>query len=178
MYTGHFPPLDHQAGVESPPVTITDAEGRRIRIREYGTESSPSEDFEALVAMYREYDPSDRSLGLPPTTEARIRTWLDVITEDLCLVACHDDRVVGQAVLVEDGPGSAELAIFLHHDYQGARIGTELLTATLMAGRDQGIEHVWLLVEGDNRPAVTLYNDLGFGIVDTAGPDVTMAVSM
>lgn len=178
MYTGHFPRLGHGVGLRAPPVTVVDAEGREIRIREFGAESTAREDVEALVDMYLDYDPADRSLGLPPLTEDRIREWLDVVTDDICLLACHDGRPIGQAVLVEDGPASAELAIFLHQDYHGAGIGTELLEATLVVGRARGLEHVWLLVEGDNRPAVNLYNDLGFGIVDTHGPDVEMALSM
>lgn len=178
MYTGHFPQLGHLVGLEDPPFSFVDAEGREIRIREYGSASSEAADDEALVELYLDYDPADRSLGLPPRTEPRIRAWLDVVTEAVCLLACHDGRPIGQAVLVEDGPASAELAIFLHQAYHGAGIGTRLLEATLFVGRDRGLEYVWLLVEGDNRPAVNLYNDVGFGVVDAAGSDVKMALSM
>lgn len=155
MYKGHFPKLGHRASLGRPPSTFVDAVGRQLEIREYGF-TSAEEDYEALVELYLGFDPAHRSLGIPPSTEPRIRNWLDVVLGDICVLACHEDRPIGQAVLVEDGPGSAELAIFLHQDYHGAGIGTALLEATLTLGQRRGLESVWLLVERDNRLAVNL----------------------
>jgi GNAT superfamily N-acetyltransferase len=177
VYQGHFPTLGHEAELRCPPFGLVDDAGREITIRKYG--SAPAgDDYEALVAMYRDFDPAYRSLGIPPIGEDRIRRWLDVVLGDVCVLACHDGRPIGQAVLVEDGPRSAELAIFLHQDYHGAGIGTALLTATLAVGKRRGLEHVWLLVERDNRLAVNLYNDLGFAVLDDEGPDLEMGLAL
>lgn len=94
------------------------------------------------------------------------------------MLAWHDDRAVGQAVLIEEEPGRCELAIFLHQDYHSAGIGTRLLEATLSYGREHGVEYVWLLVERENRRAVNLYNDVGFSVVETTNYDITMALTL
>lgn len=177
MYRGHFPRLGHTFGLREPPFTFVDDADRKISIREYGS-TSVAADYEALVEMYLAFDPADRSLGVPPSTELRIRRWLDVVLQDVCVLASHDDRPIGQAVLVDDGPGSAELAIFILQEYHGTGIGTELLEATLAVGKRRGLERVWLLVERDNRRAVNLYVDVGFAVTDASGPDIEMALTL
>lgn len=179
MYQGHYPRLGHAAGLgRPPPLTVADDEERTIRIREFGAGSPESADYEALVELFREYEPALRSLGIPPATESRIRDWLDIVLSDVAVLACHEGRPIGLAVLVADAPGTAELAIFIHQDYLGAGIGTDLLEATLALGRRRGFEEVWLLAEGSNRRAINLYTDLGFAVVDAAGGDLQMAVSL
>lgn len=177
MYKGHFPKLGEAVELRPPPFTFRDGEGREVTVRAYG-ETEGVDEYEALVAMYLDFDPAHRSLGIPPTDERRIRAWLDVILADHCVLAWHDDRPIGQAVLVHDEGASYELAIFLHQDYHGAGIGSRLLPATLTYGKRHGVEHVWLLVERGNRLAVNLYNDVGFAVVDGDGYDVEMALTL
>jgi len=56
------------------------------------------EDTESLVEMYLDFDPADRTMGLPPATEPRLRRWLDRFTEDgWSLIAEVDDTVAGHA---------------------------------------------------------------------------------
>lgn len=177
MYKGHFPTLGEAVELRPPPFTFTDGAGREIAIRPYGATEGVDE-YEALVDMYLDFDPDYRSLGIPPTDERRIRAWLDVILSDHCVLAWHDGRPIGQAVLVHDEGDSYELAIFLHQDYHGVGVGSELLPAMLSYGKAHGVEHVWLLVEWDNRLAVNLYNDVGFAVVDEDGYDVEMALTL
>lgn len=177
MYQGHFPPLGHLEAVASPPITFVDHEGREIDLRTYG-EGPVDGEYEAVVEMYRAFDPQFRTLGIPPVGEPAIRAWQDAILAGHCVLAWHGERVVGQAVLVEDGTGSHELAIFLHQDYHGAGIGTRLTEALLSYGRERGVTRVWLLVEGVNRPAVNLYHDVGFAVSDRVGSEVEMSLSM
>ena len=177
MYGGHFPPFGHAEVVASPPLSFFDAEDREISIRLF--DDGPVEDeYEALVELYLDYDPSHRSLGLPPRSESAIRRWQDVLLAGHCVLAWHDDELVGQASLVETGEDECELIVFLHQDYHGAGIGTRLMEALLSHARDQGITRVWLLVERENRPAVNLYTDVGFIVSEDAGPDVEMAVTI
>jgi ribosomal protein S18 acetylase RimI-like enzyme len=78
-------------------------------------------------------------------------------------VALEGDRVVGHATLVPDEDGeTVELAIFVHHDYQGAGIGSKLIRGLLGHGQRVGVEKVWLTVERWNDAAVALYESVGF----------------
>lgn len=177
MYGGHYPELGAEAGTRPPPLSFRDAKGRDIEIRAYGDGPVDAE-YDALLDLYHDFDSAYRSLGIPPVREKRLHEWLDVMVSDYCVLAWHGDRAVGQAVLIEEEPGRCELAIFLHQEYHSAGIGTRLLEATLSYGREHGVEYVWLLVERGNRPAVSLYNDLGFSVVDTTDYDITMALTL
>lgn len=176
MYRGHFPPLGHPELVEEPPVTFEDETGRSIDLRAYG-DGPVDDEYEAIVDLYCAFDPADRTLGIPPTDEAAVRAWLDRILAGHCVVAWHDERAVGQAVLVPDGEGRHELAIFLRHGFQGAGIGHRLVEALLSQGRAHGVDHVWLVVDRENDPAVALYRDAGFAVVEE-GSELRMALSM
>ena len=140
-----------------PPQTFIDAVGREITI-----EAAGPVDIEDLVAMYVDFDPADRAQGIPPGRESAIRTWLaGVLDRGIDMVARHEGAIVGHATLVPEN-GAMELAIFVHQDYQGASIGTELLRTLLGAGQAAGVERVWLTVERWNTPAVRLYERVGF----------------
>lgn len=160
---------DEVAGpYDPPPRTFVDGEGREIRVERYDGEA-----VEPVVEMYLDFDPGDRAQGIPPTTEPRIRDWLETVLAPDChnVVAWHGsaDRVVGHATLVPDGEDAFELAIFVLADYQGAGIGTELLEALLGLGREAGVERVWLTVERWNTPAIRLYEAVGFEPADAGG---------
>lgn len=126
--------------------------------------------------MYLDFDPSQRSLGLPPIRERRIREWLDVLLDGDNVLAWDRDKVIGQAVLVDSGEQECELAIFLHQDYHGAGIGTQLTETLLSYGKTRGIRRVWLVVERSNSPAVALYHDVGFTLARSLGHDVEMEI--
>lgn len=158
---------------ESPPLSFEDREGREITIRDY-------DDLEAVVEMYIIFEPADRAQGIPPAGEADIRRWLDniLVEEAVNVVAWHDDRAVGHAVLVPDRQGAYELAIFVLNAYQGAGIGTRLMEALLGRGQNEGIEHVWLTVERWNKAAIRLYHKMGFEESDPEGFELEMAARL
>lgn len=158
-------------GFPVPPRTITDGEGRTIRLRELT-------DHEALVSMYLQFDPADKAQGIPPSTESVIREWLaDITTDDAVnVVARADDRTVGHAVLV--GESEPELAIFVLQAYQGAGVGTELLRTTLGEAAATGIDRVWLTVERWNHAAIALYTKLGFEQLDSPQFDIEMRIRL
>lgn len=158
-----------------PPSRFTDREGREITIRPY-----EDDDHESLVAMYADFDPSDRAQGIPPSGEERVRGWLETLLEDdsYNVVAVHGDDVVGHATLVPDGSGAYELAIFVHQSYQRAGIGKQLIRGLLGHGADDGVEKVWLSVERWNRAAVGLYRDVGFQTCDSQRFEQEMAIRL
>lgn len=145
---------------EAPPHTFTDSVDRAIELHCYG-ESSFDDDYEALVEMYLDFDPADRAQGIPPIEEHRIKSWLDTVLEGINVLAWHQDRVVGHAILVPDDD-RWELAIFVDQDYQRSGIGRHLIEALLAEALDRGAERIWLTVERWNHPAVNLYRDVGF----------------
>lgn len=177
MYTGRFPRPDFESSWRGPPVDFEDGDGREIALRAFGNGPVGGE-WEALLDMYLDYDPSERSLGIPPLQESKIRTWLDRLLDGYCVVAWHDERAVGQAVLLEDKHGTHEMAVFVHQDYHHTGIGTRLIEALLAYGKRQGVEDVWLLVERENRPARNLYNDIGFTVTEDQNHAVVMALSL
>ncbi|MFB6133994.1 MAG: N-acetyltransferase family protein [Halanaeroarchaeum sp.] len=170
----HYPETD-VSSFPTPPRGFEDGEGRDVEIRQFH-----EEDVEPLVEMYEDFDPADRAQGIPPVGEERIRDWLDHLlgSGSYNVVAWEDETVVGHATLVEDDEGAYELAIFVHQTYQGAGIGTTLLKTLLGHGNQQGVEKVWLTVERWNRPAVSLYEKVGFETTEAESFELEMAIRL
>lgn len=161
-----------------PPVSFADREGRAVEVRTF--EASDTEGFDALVAMYDDFDPADRAQGVPPVGEDRVREWLETLLEQdgFDVVAWHGDEVAGHATLVPDDGETYELAIFVHQSYQGAGIGTRLIEALLGDAQANGAELVWLSVERWNRPAVALYEKVGFETASAESFEMEMAIRL
>jgi ribosomal protein S18 acetylase RimI-like enzyme len=153
-----------------PPFTLTDERGREISVRPYR-----DDDFEALVGMYDDFDPTQRAQGVPPLDGAAIRDWLDDILDGPDAVACHGDRVVGHVSFVPDGTGRHELSIFVHQDYQRAGVGSHLLAGGLGHAREAGVDDVWLSVEKWKRYQQRFYSRAGFGAVNPLGVTCRMS---
>jgi GNAT superfamily N-acetyltransferase len=162
-------PDEATGGFPRPPRETTDDEGRTIL-------TCHATDCDALIELYVDFDPADRAQGIPPVGESAIRKWLQriMVADAVNLVARHDERVVGHAMLV--GDDERELAIFVLQAYQNAGIGTALLGTTLGAAAEDGIERVWLTVERWNNPAIALYRQVGFEAVDN--PDFEMVMTL
>jgi len=160
---------------ETPPLTFEDREGRRIELRPYDGDGD-DEVFEALVAMYVAFDPADRAQGIPPGGEDRIRSWLEGLLEkgSLNVLAWDDDTVSGHATLVPDDD-TYELAIFVLQAYQESGIGTRLMQGLLGYGAESGVDRVWLSVERWNKPAIGLYEKLGFEISGSESFEMEMS---
>ena len=158
-----------------PPVTFEDGDGRDVEIRAYD-----EDDHDALVAMYDDFDPADRAQGIPPIGEERIHNWLEHLLGEGCknVIALGGGEVVGHATLVEDENGAYELAIFVHQDYQGAGIGTQLLETLLGYGKVEDVEKVWLTVERWNRPAVKLYEKVAIETTEAESFELEMAIRL
>ncbi|MFB6295631.1 MAG: N-acetyltransferase family protein, partial [Halobacteriales archaeon] len=148
-------------------------------VRAYG-DGPIEEEGEALVAMYTNFDSADRAQGLPPTREPAVRDWLDTLLagESVNVLAWHDEFVAGHATLVPDEEGAYELAIFVHHQYQGAGIGSRLIRHLLGEGKRRGVERVWLTVERWNTPAVNLYRDVGFETTNAENFELEMGLRL
>ncbi|MDR9430130.1 MAG: GNAT family N-acetyltransferase [Natronomonas sp.] len=167
-------PDDVAGPYDDPPRSFEDRTGRHIEVRRYDG------GVDTLLEMYRRFDPEDRAQGIPPTSESQIRSWLDKLLVDDCInvVGWHEELPIGHALLVPDGQGAFELAIFVLGEYQNAGIGTELIQGLLGAGRADGVEYVWLTVERWNKPAIALYRKVGFVPTDDGSFELEMATKL
>jgi ribosomal protein S18 acetylase RimI-like enzyme len=171
--TGRQYPDEPAGPFPVPPRTITDGDGREIRI------SVPEDGTDALVAMYEQFDPGDRAQGLPPVRPEAIREWLtSLLATGRNVIAWDDDRPVGHALVVPDEYGEYELAIFVLDTHREAGIGTALIRTLLGHAATKGIEHVWLTVERWNEPALSLYRSVGFETVEAASFELEMTLRL
>ncbi len=136
-------------------------------------------DVDALVEMYLGLDPSDRTMGLPPATETELRRWLGRFTEDgWSLVAEMGSTVVGHTGVTPGEAAAPHLVVFVADDAQGRGVGSELLRQLVAYAADHGHEALTLTVEADNTAAVTVYDNLGFDVVERFRGELEMRLSL
>lgn len=141
------------------PTTVRDRAGRTFPVRRYTEADGP-----ALVAFYEQFEPKRAAQGLPPQGTARIERWLhQVLPVGVHLLMRPADAVVGHAFLVPmRHPTTAEYAVFLHQDYRGQGLGTELNAVAANVARASGFQRLWLSVAPHNRAAIGSYQHVGF----------------
>ena len=146
---------------------FVDDDGDAWTIRPY-----ESGDRDALLATYRDFDPDRPAQGLPPADEDRIESWLDYLLEEGCnFVARRDEELAGHAAYVATDDPEPELAVFVHRDYQGRGIGTELCRHLIATAAAADRRALVLEVEPSNRRAIAVYERLGFDRVDRRPDD-------
>lgn len=146
---------------------FVDREGDRWLVRPF----EPG-DREALLAMYRDFDPDHRAQGIPPLDERRMERWVDDLLADGCnVVAARDGRVVGHALYTPTDAAEPELAVFVHQDYQGRGIGTELCSHVVATAAAAARDALVLEVEPRNRAAIHVYESVGFRKARGRGDD-------
>lgn len=175
----HYPTVPAEK-FPRPPLSFTDAAGRNIDVAVY--DAGPIDDeYEALVTMYNDFDPADRAQGVPPSREGDVREWLDTLMTDeetVNVLAWLDETPVGHGILVADSDDCYELAIFVHHPYQGAGIGSRVIRALLGEGADRGVDCIWLTVERWNNAAVNLYRGVGFETIRAEHFELEMGLQL
>lgn len=124
-------------------------------------------DRQSLVEFYRGLPPEDRTMGLPPASEERLNEWLDRFTETgWSLVAVLDDRIVGHAGVTPSASATPHVVVFVDDAVQGRGIGAELVRHLVAHAADRDHEQLTLTVSDDNRPAIALYDTIGFDTVE------------
>lgn len=144
-------------------ITFKDKAGREIVIRAYDVK-----DREALVEMYVNYNPEDRSLGLPPVGKKAIENWITHLEErGFSIVAEHDGKIVGHLAIVEDekNPKVVDLAIYLKREYQNHGIGTQMVKAIIDFAKKKGYKKITLVTDRLNWRAIRVYRKCGFQTV-------------
>lgn len=133
--------------------------GRVVLIRNAGMAG-----FSSLLRFYEEFQPKGIAMGLPPSWTDRRERWVrHLLTQGDNLTATVDLRLAGHLAMLSLGDGGAELAIFVHRDFQGQGIGTLLLgAAPEWARREEGWSHLTGWVQADNVPVLRLLRRAGF----------------
>src|SRR5579859_3976051 len=85
-------------------------------------------------------------------------------------VAGSDDRVVGHAMYVQEGPRKAELALAIADAYQGRGLGTILLGQLAEAATLAGIEVLEAIVKPENHRMLDMLRESGFPLVARSEP--------
>lgn len=172
-------PWDHtdcEGSIHCPPrcPRFVDKTGTTLLVRPYGPD-----DYDALVAMYGKFDPTQRAQGLPPQTPARLESWLEIVLEEgTHLVAGLGGRIVGHAFYTPVDHEEPELAVFVHQAFHDRGIGTELCKHVIAFAADGGHDALVLDVEKHNRAAVHVYRTLGFEPADRRGRELHMRLPL
>jgi RimJ/RimL family protein N-acetyltransferase len=137
-------------------------------------------DVSALVAMYEALDAESGTMGLPPTGPEAVESWLARLTETgWNLVALDAGRAVGHVGVAPAGADDPEFVIFVHQDYQGRGLGTELVRQTVAYAADEGYDALSLSVSKGNRRAIHVYRTVGFQPEgEVLGPEVAVEMRL
>lgn len=131
------------------------------------------EERENLVRMYLDFNEKRRCCGLPPVKKEMIERWIDYLNKHgYMFIAKHRDRVIGHIAAVPEN-SSAEIAIFVHQDYEGRRIGSELIRFMKESIKKKNIKKLVAVTEETNRSSVKLHLALGFKIKEVKGGMIT-----
>jgi GNAT superfamily N-acetyltransferase len=158
------------------PAQISDREGRLIMLK-------PQErgDFFGLVSMYGRFHPKGIAQGLPPADRQQAARWVKQLERECFnLVALHQARIVGHAILTDLGPNrSTELAIFVDQAYRRRGLGTQLAQWAMRCASTAHCKLLWALVQRYNHPALQICRKTGFSLVqDLLEPDLEMQLRL
>jgi ribosomal protein S18 acetylase RimI-like enzyme len=133
-------------------------------------------DREAMLSMYRSFEPLGAAQGLPPVSEESRRAWIDRLLDEARNWGAFqaEGHLLGHVILVQSGPAQAEIAFFVHQSVRCRRIGTRLVVTALAAARELGYQRVWATVCADNVPAMKLLRGRGFGRSQLSFPTVEL----
>ncbi|MBP3261596.1 ribosomal protein S18-alanine N-acetyltransferase [Pseudobutyrivibrio sp.] len=116
----------------------------------YATEA----DVDAIVAI------EEASMSCPWNRD----NYLEAVNSDhaFIMVALDDDDIAGFAVFYLTPPESELPDIVVAEAYRGQGLGKALLSESLVALKEKGIDTIYLEVRVSNTPARNLYSYIGF----------------
>ena len=148
--------------------------GHIIVMREYARDDS-----QALIEMYKDFEPKREAQGLPPPDLPRIERWLyEIESKSRWIIALSRERIVGHAILCPISQIAVEFTIFVHQDFRGEGLGTLLAQRVLRLAGQLGFKDVYLATEFSNLAAVRLYRKLGFQVTNNLGEECDMKLEL
>ena len=156
------------------PLTVQTQKGRELVVRPFSNQN-----FEALVRMYKAFEPKRVAQGIPPPDVPRIAHWLDQLTrKSQALLAWKDNVVVGHTILCPMPADAVEFTIFVHQDYREEGLGTVLSWHTLTLAMHMGFSQAYLTTEISNFRALRLFRKLGFQTTSSYGDEIEMKLDL
>ena len=154
--------------------TVLTRKGRELVMRQF-----TGKDFEALVRMYKSFEPKRVAQGIPPPDVPRIAHWIDRLAQKSeALLAWKDNLVVAHTVLCPMPDGAVEFTIFVHQDYREEGLGTVLSRQTLAWASEMAFGHAYLTTEVSNFRALRLFRKLGFQTTSSYGDEIEMKLDL
>lgn len=112
------------------------------------------------------FDPGERVISLEPFAE-----FIEASNssgKSKVFVACENERILGYLIVQNEASRRvshrAYLVIGVHSDARGKGIGTSLFRHTLIRANEVNLHRLELTVIADNKPAIALYQKMGFEI--------------
>lgn len=153
---------------------FTDKTGTRATVRSFRPQ-----DLNGLLSMYYQFEPKQMAQRLPPRTEEQVNRWIASLTRDgVNFVAVVGRQIVGHTVLCDLEDGRAELAIFVHQNFQNRGIGTQLIQLARQAGIPMGYRQIWITVESSNLQAIRAFLKNGFQFTGTFDTESEMILDL
>lgn len=133
-----------------------------------------------LFAMYDRFDPLGAALGLPPFRPAARDRWIDrALSQPVNLAAfSRIGDLAAHCFLAPDGPGSAELAIFVHQDFRRQGVGMALVKAVIERAAAQGYRRIWAMTSPENRPALRLLARCGMRLTNSTSYETELEIQL
>jgi len=138
------------------------ADGRIVALRLAGPDDVP-----AITRLYLELSSESfyrRFYTARPSSEL-VAQFAGFRGGTVCLVAAPPDDpggLVAEARYIPVAPGTAELALTVRHDYQGAGLGHHLLDGLVERAHEDGLDRLRAVVLLDNTPMLRLLQHYGW----------------
>lgn len=144
--------------------TVKLKDGRNVKIRLF-----QPQDKDKLVEMYESLSSDAVRWGMPPYTRVRSEEgWFRNLQNITAIVAFYEDKIVGHAQIFKfphsRRKGTADLLTYIHQDFQGVGLGTAMLAKLIELAKKEGLHRIGLQVVADNKPAIHLYQKIGFKV--------------
>lgn len=153
---------------------FVDGKGVALLVRRY-----EDGDFEALVEMYEALDLANRTMGIPPKNPDRLRRWLrGLIDKGWHKIALDGERIVGHVGVAPAAASDPQLVAFVLDGYQGRGVGTELVKHAVASAADRGHAALTLDVSKGNRPAIAVYQNVGFEVTEEDAAELAMGLAL
>jgi ribosomal protein S18 acetylase RimI-like enzyme len=94
------------------------------------------------------------------------------------LLATRGEAVVGHVAVAPPKAPDPEFVIFVHPRFQDRSIRTELLEHVVAHAGDRGHDELTLNVSKDSRPAIAVYENIGFSVTNATHLEMGMRPSL
>lgn len=136
--------------------------------------------YDIVLEMYNTHMPEPVAQGLPPLNKKVRKNWIkSLLRLGTNFVALREGKVMGHAALMPDiERNDAEYLIFVATPHRNRGLATVLTMVAIEAGRETGLQSIWLTVESDNFRAIRLYRKVGFEFTDKGLSERKMSLKL